>query len=114
MRNAAFGCFHRLAVKTTPDMRTREIRSDKSSLSFYVLILAAPALAARCGGDFNSFVASMSAEAQAAGFSPSVTSVAFGGVGEDAAVLNFDRHQRGILNKSFKQYVSARVGPKPA
>ena len=30
------------------------------------LTLATPAFAARCGGDFNSFVAGMSAEAQAA------------------------------------------------
>jgi membrane-bound lytic murein transglycosylase B len=68
------------------------------------LLLATPALAARCGGDFNAFVASMSAEAAAAGISQGVISQALGGVTEDAAVLNFDR-----------QYVSIRVGPnKPA
>jgi lytic murein transglycosylase len=75
------------------------------------LVAATPALAARCGGDFNSFVASMSAEAAAAGVSQSVISSALSGVTEDMAVLNFDRRQRGTFNKSFEQYVSTRVGP---
>src|SRR5471030_261829 len=73
-------------------------------------ILATPSFAAKCGGDFNSFVASISAEAAAAGVSPSVTSQAFAGVTEDMAVLNFDRRQRYTFNKSFEQYVSTRVG----
>ena len=74
------------------------------------LVAATPALAARCGGDFNSFVASMAAEAQAAGISSGVTSAAFAGVTDDAAVLNFDRRQRYTFNKTFEQYVSTRVG----
>ena len=74
------------------------------------ITLATPSFAARCGGDFNTFVASMSAEAQAAGVSPSVTDAAFGGVTQDMAVLNFDRRQRYTFNKSFEQYVSTRVG----
>jgi lytic murein transglycosylase len=74
------------------------------------LTLATPSHAARCGGDFNTFVASMSAEAQAAGVSPSVVSAALGGVQQDGAVLAFDRRQRGTFNKSFEQYVSTRVG----
>jgi lytic murein transglycosylase len=78
---------------------------------FGVLSLATPSHAARCGGDFNTFVASMSAEAQSAGISQSVISQALGGVTEDASVLNFDRRQRGTFNKSFEQYVSTRVGP---
>jgi lytic murein transglycosylase len=74
------------------------------------LLLATPSHAARCGGDFNSFLASMAAEAQGAGISSSVTSSAFAGVTEDAAVLNFDRRQRYTFNKTFEQYVSTRVG----
>src|SRR5471032_745188 len=74
-------------------------------------VLATPALAARCGGDFNTFVAAMSAEAQAAGISPAVISQALSGVTQDPTVLNFDRRQRGTFNKSFEQYVSTRVGP---
>src|SRR5437764_12225376 len=71
----------------------------------------APALAARCGGDFGSFVSSMSAEAQAAGISPNVVSAALGGVQQDPAVLSFDRRQHGTFRKTFEQYVSTRVGP---
>ena len=43
-------------------------------------VIATPALAARCGGDFNTFVAAMSAEAPAAGISTAVISQALGGV----------------------------------
>src|ERR1700691_2034066 len=71
---------------------------------------ATPALAARCGGDFNSFVARMSAEAESAGISQGVIASALGGVTEDMSVLNFDRRQRYTFNKSFEQYVSTRVG----
>jgi lytic murein transglycosylase len=76
-----------------------------------VLLVTGSAHAARCGGDFNSFIASMGSEAQAAGVSASVTSAAFSGVTEDGAVLAFDRRQRYTFNKSFEQYVSTRVGP---
>jgi lytic murein transglycosylase len=79
--------------------------------AFASLILTGPSFAARCGGDFNSFIAAMSSEAQAAGVSQAVISQAFGGVTQDAAVLNFDRRQRYTFKKSFEQYVSTRVGP---
>src|ERR1700709_972366 len=75
------------------------------------LVFATPSFAARCGGDFNTFVASMSAEAQAAGVSQAVISQALSGVTPDPTVLNFDRRQRYTFNKSFEQYVSTRVGP---
>ena len=78
---------------------------------FGTLILATPSHAARCGGDFNSFVSAMSAEAQAAGISPAVISQALSGVTQDPAVLAFDRRQRGTFKKTFEQYVSTRVGP---
>ena len=74
------------------------------------LLVATPSFAARCGGDFNAFVAAMSQEAQAAGISPAVISQALSGVTQDPAVLNFDRRQRGTFNKTFEQYVSTRVG----
>src|ERR1700753_3105362 len=74
-------------------------------------VLASPsAYAARCGGDFNSFVSSISAEAASAGISQGVVSQALGGGSQDMAVLNFDRRQRYTFNKSFEQYVSTRVG----
>jgi lytic murein transglycosylase len=74
------------------------------------LIASTPAFAARCGGDFNSFVQSISSEAVAAGISQGVVSQALGGVTEDASVLAFDRRQRYTFNKTFEQYVSTRVG----
>ncbi len=81
-----------------------------SALILTTLLLATPSHAARCGGDFNSFVASISADAQAAGISQGVIGSALSGVSEDAAILNFDRRQRYTFNKSFEQYVSTRVG----
>lgn len=72
---------------------------------------ATPSLAARCGGDFNTFVASISAEAAAQGVSQSVIAQALSGVTQDQTVLAFDRRQRGTFNKSFEQYVATRVGP---
>lgn len=77
----------------------------------FCTVLATPALAARCGGDFNTFVAAMSAEARAAGVSPAVISQALSGVTQDPAVLAFDRRQRGTFNKTFEQYAATRVGP---
>src|SRR5260370_752152 len=77
---------------------------------FGPIIAASPAFAARCGGDFNTFVAGISADAQAAGISQSVISSALGGVQQDGGVLAFDRRERYIFNKSFEQYVSTRVG----
>jgi lytic murein transglycosylase len=74
------------------------------------LVAATPSHAARCGGDFNTFVAAMSQEAAAAGISQAVISQALSGVTPDPAVLNFDRRQRGTFNKTFEQYVSTRVG----
>src|SRR6266478_3493653 len=78
---------------------------------FTAVIAATPACAARCGGDFHTFVSAMSAEAAAAGISQSVISQALGGVTQDPAVLAFDRRQRGTFTKTFEQYVSTRVGP---
>jgi len=74
------------------------------------VLASTSAYAARCGGDFNSFVAAMSQEAAAAGVSQAVIGQAFAGVTQDAAVLNFDRRQRYTFNKTFEQYVSTRVG----
>ena len=76
----------------------------------FSVIATTPTLAARCGGDFNTFVAAMSQEAAAAGVSQAVISQAFAGVSVDQAVLNFDRRQRYTFNKTFEQYVSTRVG----
>lgn len=76
------------------------------------LMAAAPAFAAKCGGDFNVFLAGMARDAQAQGISRSVIDQAFAGVTLDQNVLAFDRRQRGMFHaKSFEQYASTRVIP---
>ena len=47
------------------------------SALFVVVTLAAPASAAKCGGDFNTFIAGMARDAQAAGVSRAVIDQAF-------------------------------------
>jgi lytic murein transglycosylase len=82
------------------------------ALAAFLLMLtfAAEAGAAQCGGDFQTFIASISREAQSQGVSQAVLSQALGGVTQDQAVLAFDRRQRGTFNKTFEQYVATRVG----
>ena len=75
-----------------------------------LLALASPVHAAKCGGDFNAFIAAISREAAAAGVSGEIISSAFAGVAPDAAVLAFDRRQRGTFRKTFEEYVATRVG----
>jgi lytic murein transglycosylase len=74
------------------------------------ITLVTPAFAARCGGNFNTFVQSISAEAASTGVSQDTISQALGGVQQDSGVLAFDRRQRGTFTKTFEQYVSTRVG----
>jgi lytic murein transglycosylase len=76
------------------------------------LLLALPpatAHAAKCGGDFQGFLAAMSRDAQAQGVRADVIQSAFAGVTVDPAVLAFDRRQRGTF-KNFESYVATRVG----
>ncbi|MBI3699424.1 MAG: lytic murein transglycosylase [Afipia sp.] len=82
-----------------------------AAVSAAFVMFAAPSYAAKCGGDFNTFLSSMAQDAQAAGISRGVIDSALSGVTEDAAVLAFDRRQRGTFTKTFEQYVSTRVGP---
>ena len=50
------------------------------------LLLALPAHAAQCGGDFRSFLGAMAADARAAGISQRTIETAFAGVTPDPAV----------------------------
>src|SRR3979409_2367475 len=76
-----------------------------------LLVFSAPAQAAQCGGDFNTFLGAMAREAQAAGVSNAVVQSAFAGVTEDAAVMAFDRKQKATFtNQSFERFISTRVG----
>jgi lytic murein transglycosylase len=92
-----------------PRSLSRNLSVLALSLGLLGAVGSAPASAAQCGGDFNTFVAAMSREAAADGISQSVISQALGGVQQDQAVLNFDRRQRGTFRKSFEQYAATRV-----
>jgi len=82
------------------------------AIFLFTLILALPASAAQCGGDFNAFLASMGRDAQGAGVSRAVIGQAFAGVTIDHKVLDFDRRQRGMFHtKSFEEYARTRVIP---
>ena len=74
-------------------------------------LFAAPAYAAKCGGDFDTFVNAMGREAQAAGVSSAVVSQALSGVTPDPEVLAFDKRQRYTFKKSFEEYARTRVIP---
>jgi lytic murein transglycosylase len=78
----------------------------------FTFLLALPAHAAKCGGDFGAFIASMAREAQAAGVSRGVIDEAFAGLSPDPAILAFDRRQKGMFHaKSFEEYAATRVIP---
>ncbi len=76
-----------------------------------VVMLASPALAAQCGGDYNAFIANFSREAAGKGISQGVLAQAFGGITVDPKVMEFDRRQRGTFKKSWEDYARTRVGP---
>ena len=77
-----------------------------------LVVAGAPAFAAQCGGDFRTFVAAMSREAQAAGVSRAVIDQSLAGVTQDQTVLAFDRRQKGMFHaKSFEEYARTRVIP---
>ncbi len=82
-----------------------------AAVSLVLFGFSTPSHAAKCGGDFATFLDSMSADAQAAGISRGVIDSALNGVTQDQGVLAFDRRQRNTFNKTFEQYVSTRVGP---
>ena len=76
------------------------------------LLFATSAPAAPCGGDFNTFIATIAREAQAAGVARATIDQAFAGITPNAAVLAFDRRQKGMFHaKSFEEYASTRVIP---
>jgi lytic murein transglycosylase len=73
-------------------------------------LLPTPSFAAKCGGDFQGFLAQAARDAQAQGVRPDVAQNAFAGLTVDQNVLSFDRRQRGTFRKTFEEYVATRVG----
>jgi lytic murein transglycosylase len=76
---------------------------------FVALSFARPAFAASCGGNFQTFLAGMAHDAQAAGVSRNVIDQAFAGLSPDAGVIAFDHRQHATFQMSFERYASTRV-----
>ena len=93
-------------------MRGSSPRMTAGGVAFLLaLLVAIPAQAAPCGGDFHAFLGQIARDAQAAGISRSVIDGAFAGVTPDPAVLAFDRRQHGTFRMSFERYTATRVIP---
>ena len=72
------------------------------------LSLPTQAQAAPCGGDFNAFVAAISAEAAAAGASQTAINAFFNGASVDKSVLQHDRGQ-AFFRKSFLEFSQSLI-----
>jgi lytic murein transglycosylase len=72
------------------------------------LLLAAPAAAAPCGGDFGDFLLAMEAEAVAAGTRPDKAAEFFAGARQDPKVLKADRSQ-GVFRKTFLDFSQSLI-----
>src|SRR6202162_5357428 len=87
-------------------------KSCRLLLALVLLVIAAPARAAPCGGDFNAFLAAIARDAQGQGVSRGVIDQAFADLTPDPSVLAVDRRQRGMFHaKSFEEYAATRVIP---
>ena len=75
--------------------------------------IAAPALAAQCGGDFDAFLAAFAQEAAAQKISPQVTQTAFAGLTPDPRVIQLDQRQ-GVFKQTFEQFGPPRVNARIA
>src|SRR5580698_8153960 len=87
-------------------------KSCRLLLALVLLLLAAPARAATCGGEFRRVLFRSARDAQGQGVSRAVIDQAFAGLTPDPAVLAFDHRQRGMFHaKSFEEYAVTRVIP---
>jgi len=72
------------------------------------LLLATPAAAAPCGGDFGDFLAAMEAEVVAQGIPPETAAAFFQGAQADPKVLKADRSQ-GVFRKTFLDFSQSLI-----
>ena len=72
------------------------------------LALSGTALAAKCDGDFGTWLADFERQAAAAGISQGTLNAALSGVTPSAAIINLDRKQ-GYFKQSFETYRAKRV-----
>ena len=76
--------------------------------ALFALLLATPAAAAPCGGDFGEFLNAMEAEAIAAGVPPDKAAEFFAGASQDPRVLKADRSQ-GVFRKTFLDFSQSLI-----
>jgi len=74
----------------------------------FALLIASPAAAAPCGGDFGAFLSAMEAEAVAAGTPADKAAAFFAGASQDAAVLKSDRGQ-SFFRKTFLEFSQSLI-----
>ncbi len=72
------------------------------------LVLASPAAAAPCGGDFSDFLTAMEAEATATGIRADTAAAFFRGARQDPTVLKADRSQ-GVFRKTFLDFSQSLI-----
>src|SRR5258705_11692780 len=76
------------------------------------LLRGSPAVAAPCGGDFETWLASFRREAAQQGISPRALA-ALDGVTPNPQVISLDRRQ-GVFNQSFEQFSGHRIAERLA
>jgi lytic murein transglycosylase len=76
--------------------------------ALFALLLASPASAAPCGGDFGDFLQAMEAEAVAAGTPVDKAAEFFAGARMDEKVLKADRSQ-GVFRKTFLDFSQSLI-----
>ncbi len=89
-------------------MRVMATRLVALGAALWLVALAGPALAAKCGGDFGTWLAAFKKEAAAAGISQGTLNAALSGVTPSAAILKLDRNQH-YFKQSFETYRAKRV-----
>ncbi len=76
------------------------------------ILTGSPAVAAPCGGDFETWLASFRREAAQQGISPRALA-ALDGVTPNPQVISLDRRQ-GVFNQSFEQFSGHRIAERLA
>lgn len=87
---------------------TRPAVALMAAITISAAIIASPAQAAPCGGEFSGWLGIMQREAIAAGVSASTAQSALTGLTPDPKVLSLDRNQR-VFRKSFEDFGIPRV-----
>ncbi len=78
-----------------------------------LIIFAAPAIAAPCGGDFSGWLSAFRREAAAQGISQRALAALDGVASPDPQVISLD-HRQGVFRQSFAQFSGHRIAERLA